>query len=51
MAEDFDELTQSDTTTDDIDSPTSGYRHVSLLFQKLDSMSLGTELGNYSFPF
>ncbi|XP_069018039.1 ankyrin repeat domain-containing protein 26 [Embiotoca jacksoni] len=38
MAEDFDELTQSsDTATDDIDSPTSGYRHASLLIQKLDS--------------
>uniref|UniRef100_A0A672I024 Uncharacterized protein n=1 Tax=Salarias fasciatus TaxID=181472 RepID=A0A672I024_SALFA len=37
MAEDFDELTQSsDTATDDIDSPTSGYRHASLLVQKLD---------------
>nr|XP_029138652.1 ankyrin repeat domain-containing protein 26-like isoform X1 [Labrus bergylta] len=38
MAEDFDELTQSsDTATDDMDSPTSGYRHASLLVQKLDS--------------
>ena len=43
MAEDFDEFTQSsDTATDDIDSPTSGYRHASLLIQKLDSASLGT---------
>lgn len=43
MAEDFDELTQSsDTATDDIDSPTSGYRHASLLIQKLDSATLGT---------
>lgn len=42
MAEDFDELTQSsDTATDDIDSPTSGYRHASLLIQKLDSATLG----------
>ncbi|XP_068458812.1 ankyrin repeat domain-containing protein 26 isoform X5 [Clinocottus analis] len=41
MAEDFDELTQSsDTATDDIDSPTSGYRHASLLVQKLDSATL-----------
>ncbi|XP_034541214.1 ankyrin repeat domain-containing protein 26 isoform X2 [Notolabrus celidotus] len=41
MAEDFDELTQSsDTATDDIDSPTSGYRHASLLIQKLDSTTL-----------
>ncbi|XP_027128479.1 ankyrin repeat domain-containing protein 26 isoform X3 [Larimichthys crocea] len=41
MAEDFDELTQSsDTATDDIDSPTSGYRHASLLVQKLDSTTL-----------
>ncbi|XP_059190740.1 ankyrin repeat domain-containing protein 26 isoform X1 [Centropristis striata] len=40
-AEDFDELTQSsDTATDDIDSPTSGYRHASLLIQKLDSATL-----------
>ncbi|KAM9754143.1 ankyrin repeat domain-containing protein 26 isoform 9-T12 [Menidia menidia] len=38
MAEDFDELTQSsDTATDEMDSPTSGYRHASLLIQKLDS--------------
>lgn len=43
MAEDFDELTQSsDTATDDIDSPTSGYRHASLLIQKLDSATLGS---------
>ncbi|XP_074490077.1 ankyrin repeat domain-containing protein 26 isoform X2 [Sebastes fasciatus] len=41
MAEDFDEVTQSsDTATDDIDSPTSGYRHASLLVQKLDSATL-----------
>ncbi|KAM9376033.1 ankyrin repeat domain-containing protein 26 [Pholidichthys leucotaenia] len=40
-AEDFDELTQSsDTATDDIDSPTSGYHHASLLIQKLDSATL-----------
>lgn len=45
MAEDFDELTQSsDTATDDIDSPTSGYRHASFLIQKLDSATLGTGL-------
>lgn len=44
MAEDFDELTQSsDTATDDNDSPTSGYRHASLLIQKLDSTTLGTD--------
>ncbi|KAM9352318.1 ankyrin repeat domain-containing protein 26 [Symphorus nematophorus] len=43
MAEDFDELTQSsDTATDDIDSPTSGYRHASLLIQKLDSATLNS---------
>ncbi|KAL7402451.1 hypothetical protein ABVT39_015130 [Epinephelus coioides] len=41
MAEDFDELTQSsDTATDDINSPTSGYHHASLLIQKLDSATL-----------
>ncbi|XP_069384341.1 ankyrin repeat domain-containing protein 26 isoform X15 [Paralichthys olivaceus] len=41
LAEDFDELTQSsDTATDDIDSPTSGYRHASVLIQKLDSATL-----------
>ncbi|MEQ2291966.1 hypothetical protein AMECASPLE_018264 [Ameca splendens] len=41
MAEDLDELTQSsDTATDDTDSPTSGYRHASLLIQKLDSSTL-----------
>ncbi|XP_034391748.1 ankyrin repeat domain-containing protein 36C isoform X1 [Cyclopterus lumpus] len=41
MTGDFDELTQSsDTATDDIDSPTSGYRHASLLIQKLDSVTL-----------
>ncbi|XP_013863484.1 ankyrin repeat domain-containing protein 26 isoform X2 [Austrofundulus limnaeus] len=43
LAEDFDELTQSsDTATDDTDSPTSGYRHASLLIQKLDSATLDT---------
>uniref|UniRef100_A0A3Q2PLV9 Ankyrin repeat domain-containing protein 26 n=2 Tax=Fundulus heteroclitus TaxID=8078 RepID=A0A3Q2PLV9_FUNHE len=41
MADDLDELTQSsDTATDDMDSPTSGYRHASLLIQKLDSSTL-----------
>ncbi|KAM4733889.1 ankyrin repeat domain-containing protein 26 isoform 10-T12 [Anableps anableps] len=41
MAEDLDELSQSsDTGTDDMDSPTSGYRHASLLMQKLDSSTL-----------
>ncbi|XP_075326448.1 ankyrin repeat domain-containing protein 26 isoform X1 [Odontesthes bonariensis] len=41
MGEDFDELTQSsDTATDDMDSPTSGYRHASLLISKLDSATL-----------
>ena len=45
MAEDFDELTQSsDTATDDTDSPTSGYRHASILIQKLDSAILGTDV-------
>ncbi|XP_056272309.1 ankyrin repeat domain-containing protein 26 isoform X4 [Pseudoliparis swirei] len=40
MPGDFDELSQSsDTGTDDIDSPTSGYRHASLLIQKLDSVT------------
>lgn len=50
MAEDFDELTQSsDTATEDMDSPTSGYRHASLLIQKLDSATLGTDLsGSYN---
>ncbi|XP_068595064.1 ankyrin repeat domain-containing protein 26 [Brachionichthys hirsutus] len=39
--EDFDEITQSsDTATEDMDSPTSGYRHASLLVQKLDSVTL-----------
>lgn len=49
MAEDFDELTQSsDTATEDMDSPTSGYRHASLLIQKLDSATFGTNLsGSY----
>ncbi|KAF7662436.1 hypothetical protein LDENG_00236180 [Lucifuga dentata] len=41
MEEDLDELTQSsDTATDEINSPTSGYRHASLLIQKLDSTNL-----------
>ncbi|XP_028287089.1 ankyrin repeat domain-containing protein 26 [Parambassis ranga] len=41
MAEDFDELTQSsDTATDDMDSPTAGYHHASVLIQKLDSATL-----------
>lgn len=43
MAEDFDELTQSsDTATDDIDSPASGYRHASFLIQKLSFNPLGS---------
>lgn len=47
MADDFDELTQSsDTATDDIDSPASGYRHASLLIQNLDSATLGTSNPN-----
>lgn len=47
MAEDFDELTQSsDTATDDVDSPTSGYRHASVLIQTLDSATLGTDSAN-----
>lgn len=46
MADDFDDLTQSsDTATEDLDSPTSGYRHASLLIQKLDSATFGTYLG------
>ncbi|KAM6926909.1 ankyrin repeat domain-containing protein 26 isoform 2-T3 [Lycodopsis pacificus] len=41
LAADFDELTQSsDTATEDVDSPTSGYRHAALLIQKLDSATL-----------
>ncbi|KAM6960688.1 ankyrin repeat domain-containing protein 26 [Aplochiton taeniatus] len=41
MAEDFDELTQStDTASEDIDSPTAGYRHASLLFKQLDPSTL-----------
>lgn len=45
MADDFDDLTQSsDTATEDLDSPTSGYRHASLLIQKLDSATFGTHL-------
>ncbi|KAM6936992.1 ankyrin repeat domain-containing protein 26 [Xenentodon cancila] len=43
LAEDFDELTQSsDTATEDTDSPTSGYRHASLLIQKLDMATFDT---------
>lgn len=42
MAEDLDEATQSsDTATDEMDSPISGYRHASFLIQKLDSSTLG----------
>jgi len=62
MPGDFDELSQSsDTGTDDIDSPTSGYRHASLLIQKLDSVTFGTDwtdsnansyiICNYLLPF
>ncbi|XP_072292130.1 ankyrin repeat domain-containing protein 26 [Eucyclogobius newberryi] len=41
MAEDFDDLTQSsDTATEDLDSPSAGYRHAALLVDKLDSTSL-----------
>ncbi|CAJ1056223.1 ankyrin repeat domain-containing protein 26 isoform X2 [Xyrichtys novacula] len=43
MAEDFDELTQSsDTDTNYSDSPTSGYRHASLMVQKLASLDSRT---------
>ncbi|XP_062316977.1 ankyrin repeat domain-containing protein 26 [Osmerus eperlanus] len=41
MAEDFDELTQSsDTGTEDMDTPASGYHHASLLIKQLDATSL-----------
>jgi hypothetical protein len=43
LAEDLDELTQSsDSHTDDIESPASGYRHAAMLIQKLDNTTLGT---------
>lgn len=52
MAEDLDELTQSsDSATDDTDSPTSGYRHASLLIQKLDSSTLGNKPAQYLTVF
>lgn len=42
MADDLDDLTQSsDTATEELDSPSSGYRHASQLIQKLDSTSIG----------
>lgn len=49
MADDFDDLTQSsDTATEDLDSPTSGYRHAALLIQKLDSATFGKHLNQDS---
>ena len=44
LAEDLDELTQSsESHTDDIESPASGYRHAAMLIQKLDNTTLGTQ--------
>ncbi|XP_076122991.1 ankyrin repeat domain-containing protein 26 isoform X2 [Alosa pseudoharengus] len=41
MADDLDDLTQSsDTGTEELDSPSSGYRHASLLIKQLDSTSI-----------
>ncbi|KAK7117213.1 hypothetical protein R3I94_022693 [Phoxinus phoxinus] len=38
MADDFEDLTQSsDTATEDLETPVSGYRNASLLFKQLDS--------------
>lgn len=42
MADDFEDLTQSsDTATEDLETPASGYRNASLLFKQLDSSYLG----------
>lgn len=42
MADDFEDLTQSsDTATEELETPVSGYRNVSLLFKQLDSSYLG----------
>ncbi|XP_051978837.1 ankyrin repeat domain-containing protein 26 [Xyrauchen texanus] len=41
MADDFEDLTQSsDTATEELDSPVSGFRNASLLFKQLDSSYL-----------
>ncbi|XP_066524584.1 ankyrin repeat domain-containing protein 26 [Hoplias malabaricus] len=41
MADDFEDLTQSsDTTTEELDSAASGYRHASLLINQLDISSI-----------
>ncbi|XP_030628026.1 ankyrin repeat domain-containing protein 26 [Chanos chanos] len=41
VAEDFDDLTQSsDTATEELDNPVSGYHHASLLIKQLDSCSI-----------
>ncbi|XP_028813694.1 ankyrin repeat domain-containing protein 26 isoform X3 [Denticeps clupeoides] len=41
LAIDFDNLTQSsDTPTEELDSPSSGYRHASVLIKQLDSTSI-----------
>ncbi|XP_073798565.1 ankyrin repeat domain-containing protein 26 isoform X3 [Danio rerio] len=41
MADDFEDLTQSsDTATEDLETPVSGYRNASLLFKQLDSSYL-----------
>lgn len=42
MADDFEDLTQSsDTTTEELDSVTSGYLNASLLIKQLDTSSIG----------
>lgn len=42
MADDLDDLTQSsDTRSEELDSPSSGYRHASLLIKQFDSTSIG----------
>lgn len=45
MADDFEDLTQSsDTATEDLETPVSGYRNASLLFKQLDSSYLGASV-------
>ncbi len=47
MADDFEDLTQSsDTATEELETPVSGYRNASLLFKQLDSSYLGESVNS-----
>lgn len=47
MADDFEDLTQSsDTATEELETPVSGYHNASLLFKQLDSSYLGESVSS-----